>query len=534
MEKHSLDYNQQSCQGKVWLLGAGPGDIGLLTCKAKEVLKRAEVVIFDALISTEILALMPECAEKINAGKRAGNHTLSQLEINQILLTKALEGKQVVRLKGGDPFVFGRGGEELELLVEHGIAFEVVPGVTSAVAVPAYAGIPVTHRSMTSSFHIITGHAMQGKESQIDYHSLVKMNATLIFLMGLSSLPSICEGLLQAGMDKNMPASVISYGTVARQKKVLASIDTLVEKTKQAGITAPAIIIVGFVCALSEKYDWLETCPLGKKSVLVTRPADRISEMAEKLRFLGAQVIEMPLIRTERLKHNKKLKGVLKQISQIKEEVWLVFTSPSGIRIFFEQLKEWKLDLRKVFSSQIKIAVLGSGTKKELANYGFFADIMPKEYSAAALGDLLSKIWKEQKIYQKKLYIIRAKNGSKDLIKPLLKAGIVYEDIPLYETVFVENKLLAEKVKEILLQGMLDFITFTSASIVRSFIKAMEFCEEEKDYLKNFYAVCIGEKTAEEAKKYGMNILISKKAEIDSMVETIKEYRKKGEKNKKE
>ncbi len=258
---------------------------------------------------------------------------------------------------------------------------------------------------------------------------------------------------------------------------------------------------------------------------------DVISKLSEEsLQKLN----EMPLIRTERLKHNKKLKGVLKQISQIKEEVWLVFTSPSGIRIFFEQLKEWKLDLRKVFSSQIKIAVLGSGTKKELANYGFFADIMPKEYSAAALGDLLSKIWKEQKIHQKKLYIIRAKKGSKDLIKPLLKAGIVYEDIPLYETVFVENKFLAEKVKEMLLQGMLDFITFTSASIVRSFIKAMEFSEEEKDYLKNFYAVCIGEKTAEEAKKYGMDILISKKAEIDSMVETIKEYRKKGEKNKKE
>lgn len=508
---------------------------------------------FDALVSPEILAFIPENAEKINAGKRAKNHTMPQNEINHLLLKGALEGKQVVRLKGGDPFVFGRGGEELELLAENGIAFEVVPGITSAIAVPAYAGIPVTHRSMVSSFHIITGHAMQGKEHWIDYDALVKTGGTLIFLMGTSSVETICEKLLEAGMDREMPAALISKGTLAGQKKVTAAISTLARAAAAEKIETPAVIIIGEVCSLADSYAWAEKRPLGGKSILITRPADRSSAMAETLRFLGAQVIEMPSIETKKLKNNQKLKTVMEQLCEMGQlcqtrqlcevgqrcetgpEKWIVFTSPSGVTIFFEQLREWKLDLRRLCFSQIHIAVLGSGTAKELAKHGFFADLMPEEYSAAALGKLLAETQKKCYCHYychaataSKIYIIRAKEGSEDLVQPLQKEGIAYEDIPLYETVFVQNQILAEKVKEMIYKEELDFAAFTSASTVRGFLKAIGFDREEQENRKEqdieklkFYAVCIGRKTAEEAKKYGMKVLMPQEASIDSMIKLL-------------
>lgn len=545
--------------GKVWLLGAGPGDAGLLTCKAREILGRAEVVVYDALLSPEILAFMPDKAEKINAGKRAGNHAMPQEEMNRLLLEKAMEGKQVVRLKGGDPFVFGRGGEELELLAKQGIAFEVVPGVTSAVAVPAYAGIPVTHRDMTSSFHIITGHARHGGTDRIDYEALVKMKATLVFLMGISSLQNICEGLLKAGMEPDTPAAVISKGTTAAQKQVLGAVSTLAEKAKRAEIKTPAVIIVGEVCRLAEMYAWSEKRPLGGISVLVTRPAERSSGVAGKLRFLGAQVIEMPLIRTERLRDNQRLKEILKQLhvlaeppradmkkqeeaqeqsGKAKQEVWLVFTSPSGIKLFFEQLMEWRMDLRTIFSERTRIAVLGKGTAKELAEHGIFADLMPEEYSAAALGNLLvEKFLSEgsttgeslsEKGQKRRIYIIRAKEGSKDLTEPLLRAGIPFEDIPLYETIYVKNEVLNGRVKEFIHDKELDFVAFTSASTVHGFASVLRLSREEiMD--AGFQAVCIGKKTAAAAEIYGMNPLISKRAEMDSMIELLLSKAKKSE-----
>lgn len=522
--KEISNNNQEQRNGKVWLLGAGPGDIGLLTCKAKEVLSRAEVVIYDALISTEILAIIPNQTEKINAGKRAGAHTMPQEEINYLLLQRALEGKQVVRLKGGDPFVFGRGGEELELLAKQNIPFEIIPGVTSAIAVPAYAGIPVTHRDMASSFHIITGHTKQEEIEAIDYSALVKMKATLIFLMGVSSLPILCKHLLEAGMSPYMPAAIISKGTTARQKKVLATLGTLEEKTKQEKIEAPAVILFGEVCKLTKDYDWTKNRPLNEKSIIVTRPVNRSSSIVEKLRFLGAQVIEMPSIQTKSLKNNQRLKEKIEEICQSNEEEWLVFTSPSGVKLFFEQLIEWRIDLRELFCHKIKIAVIGSGTKKELESHGIFADIMPKEYSAKALGNLLVEIFQDSKYLgkqPKKIDIIRAKEGSKDLIVPLDKAGIEYEDISFYETVFVQNETLAERVKEMLFHDEIDFIIFTSASTVKGFLKATGLTKEHLMSLKNFYAICIGEKTKKEAEKYGMQVRVSKEATIDSMIELI-------------
>lgn len=273
--------------GKVWLVGAGPSDRGLFTLKGYEVLKKAEVVVYDALVGQGILNMIPAEAEKINVGKRANCHTMPQEEISRTLVRKAQEGKRVVRLKGGDPFLFGRGGEELELLRAHKIPYEVVPGVTSAVAVPAYNGIPVTHRDYCSSVHIITGHKRKGAGYDIDFEALVRTGGTLVFLMGVAALGEICRGLMEHGMDRDMPAAVLQKGTTAAQKRILATVSVLQEETERQGVETPAIIVVGKVCALAEEFDWYGELPLAGRKILVTRPKELISSMAERLRCQG-------------------------------------------------------------------------------------------------------------------------------------------------------------------------------------------------------------------------------------------------------
>lgn len=282
-------------QGKVWLVGAGPGDIGLFTLKGMEILSQADVVVYDSLVGQGVLAKIPPSARLINVGKRADRHTMKQEQINQVLLEEAQKGYRVVRLKGGDPFLFGRGGEELELLTANGIPYEVVPGVTSSIAVPAYNGIPVTHRDFCSSVHIITGHRRAGREYDIDFQALVNTRGTLVFLMGIAALNDICQGLLDAGMDPKMPAAVLQKGTTSDQKRVVATVATLKEEVERQGIETPAIIVVGRVCQLSEEFGWYERLPLAGWKVLVTRPKGRSSRTADELRRKGAEVLELPV-----------------------------------------------------------------------------------------------------------------------------------------------------------------------------------------------------------------------------------------------
>lgn len=303
-------------QGKVWLVGAGPGDIGLFTLKGMEVLSQAEVVVYDSLVGQGVLAKVPSSARLINVGKRADKHTMPQEQINQVLLEEAQKGYRVVRLKGGDPFLFGRGGEELELLTANGIPYEVVPGVTSSIAVPAYNGIPVTHRDFCSSVHIITGHRRAGKEYDIDFQALVNTKGTLVFLMGIAALNDICQGLLNAGMDPEMPAAVLQKGTTSDQKRVVATVATLKEEVERQGIETPAIIVVGKVCRLSEEFGWYERLPLADWKVLVTRPKGRSSRTADELRRKGAEVLELPSIRTVALEDQSALYQALDEISE--------------------------------------------------------------------------------------------------------------------------------------------------------------------------------------------------------------------------
>lgn len=500
---------ERNTTGKVWLLGAGPGDAGLLTVKGKQILENAQVVIYDALVGDGVLGWIPETSKQIYVGKRGGAHERTQAEINEILINEGRTGKRVVRLKGGDPFVFGRGSEEAAALREHGIPFEIIPGVTSAVAVPAYCGIPVTHRGTASSFHVITGHLKNGEPVQLDYEALVRIGGTLIFLMGLSSAETICRGLLHAGMDAAMPAAFLQEGTTARQKKVISVLGNLIEDGRKAGIKAPAIIAIGEVCALSENCGWAEEKPLFGKKILVTRPSKRAGQMAEKLREAGAEVVELPAIKTRLIPGNTPLCTALSQISRFD---WLAFTSPTGVELFFDYLKEQKEDIRIL--SHVKIAVIGNGTGDMLGSHGIYADYMPERFYAADLGAGLAKRMKEKET----LLILRAREASKELLIPLDREKIEYEDVALYETSYAAECQQTFRVRKLLNEKQFDFVTFTSASTVNGFMNTLH---PEKEELSGFTAVCIGEQTAKSAEREGMSYVISKIPSMDSMVDCI-------------
>lgn len=504
--------------GKVWLVGAGTGDAGLITVKGRKILKQAEVVIFDALISLEVLSLMPVGAELIDAGKRAGKHTLPQDEINRLLVSKAREGKRVVRLKGGDSFVFGRGGEELEALVDAGIDFEVVPGVTSAVVVPAYNGIPITHRDYASSFHVITGHKKKNGNLDIDFKALVRLDATLIFLMGAVSLENICQGLLDAGMAKDTPAAVLEKGTTCRQRSVYATLSTLKEKACKAFIESPVVIIIGKVCELGKQFAWYEKLPLSGKQILVTRPHQEGVEeyLTLKLQEFGAHIINMPTIETVKINSPSELEkfySAVEKVQSDKGKKCIVFTSSNGVRYFFSLLKERKIDIRSLFVyGRLEFAVIGSGTRDELERYNIFADYMPKKYSAQSLGKMLvDKLSKDFHIY-----IFRAVKGSIELTNELKKAKIPYSDIAIYNTVYTRPNRITEKIAAAFDNKEIDYVTFTSASTVKGFVSIFENVN-----LQKVKAVCIGDKTANEALKYNMDIIVSNDATINSLVEAI-------------
>lgn len=501
-------------RGKVWLVGAGPGDIGLLTLKAKQVIEEADLIAYDALVGDEILCSLPEGTEKISVGKRSGRHSVPQEETNSLLLEQALSGKKVVRLKGGDPFVFGRGGEELELLAEHGIPFEVVPGITSAAAVPAYAGIPLTHRELTSSFHVITAHPRADGEDRTNYEALVKMDATLVFLMGVRRMETVLGSLLDAGMDPDMPAAVVSEGTRHGQRKIVSTVSALAQEAKAAGIGTPAVIIVGRVCSLAEQFSWFEKRPLSGREILVTRPAEKESRLAAMLREEGAEVLEIPMIKTQLLPTAEiRLERLF---GEEKRDVWLTFTSPSGVEHFFEAMDHCGYDIRTLFCAGRKVhtAAVGKGTEAKMRRHGLKADIIPERYSGADLGQMLT----ETAAKGAKVFILSAKETGNDLTDALEKSGLDWEKIPLYETKQRERYEFLNVLKDKLEQKDLLAAAFASASAVRGFADTVGI-----ELLTGFTAVCIGEKTAEEAKRYGMDTVISDQATVTGLVRKIKE-----------
>ncbi len=575
--------NQQDAEakGKVWLVGAGPSDPGLFTLKGRQVLADAEVVVYDALVGASILSMIPDTAEAINVGKRSSRHTMRQEQISELLAEKAKEGKRVVRLKGGDPFLFGRGGEELEVLVREQIPYEVVPGVTSAIAVPAYQGIPVTHRDYCSSVHIITGHRREGEESRIDFEALVRTGGTLIFLMGVSSLRMICEGLLAAGMRRDMPAALLARGTTAAQERIVATVATLPQAVEAHGAITPAIIVVGEVCGLAEQFSWVEKLPLGGIRVAVTRPRELAGTTAGRLRELGAEVLELPAIRTVARRDSREL---LEALDGIERYQWIVFTSPTGVRVFFEVLADRGIDLRRLGGA--KFAVIGAGSAKELGKHGLYADLMPEVYDGAHLGaalaaecrlelaagccqglvaecrrelttecrwELAAECRQEaaaeclqalptgcetasgkqgrqaagaesekaaEKVCGLRILIPRASAGNRELTDALRAVeGLAVDDIPSYDTEYGLG-VSAEEVltaREDLLDG-LDYVLFTSASTVRGFAAAAGAVDFSK-----VRAVCIGRQTRSAADALGMRTWMAEQATIDSLIERLVE-----------
>ena len=495
--------------GKVWLVGAGPGSISLLTIKAAEVLQKADVIIYDSLIGTEILSALPKTADYIYVGKRSGQHTMPQEEINLLLLKEAQKGRFVVRLKGGDPFLFGRGGEELELLKEHQIPFEIVPGITSPIAVPEYNGIPVTHRDFSSSVHIITGHKKAGSEYDIDFEALVRTKGTLVFLMGISSLPDIADSLISAGMDPQMPAAVLSRGTTAGQKRVAAPLRELPEAVCKIRIKTPAVIVVGQVCRFSKDFAWYEDLPLAGCRILLTRPKELIKKTAAMFRDQGAEVLEMPSISIEPVRDQRKLSMALEKINSYD---WIVFTSVNGVRIFFEEMKHQKKDIRSLGSC--RIASIGAGTKNALEERGLFCDLVPEHYDGVSLAGTLA----DRLTGTEHILIPRAASGNQEMIRILhKKPGIQTDDIGIYDTQYENWQLVP--VKEMIESGEIDWTVFTSASTVRGFAAAVaDTC------IKGMKAACIGEQTARAAEEVGMKVYIAEQASAESLVRLVSEH----------
>lgn len=496
-------------EGKVWLVGAGPSDEGLFTLKGKQVLEQADVVVYDQLVGPGIMGMIPPTAIGIDVGKQAGNHKVIQERINQLLVEEAQKGKRVVRLKGGDPFLFGRGGEELELLYEHNIPFEVVPGITSAIAVPAYAGIPVTHREFSSSLHIITGHKKKGTNALIDYKSLVALGeGTLVFLMGVGVLSEISQGLIEAGMDKSMPAAILERGTTYRQRRIVATIETLPEEARRHQIGTPGILVVGKVCMLSEKLAWAERRPLGGRRVIITRPKRKTSKLKGLLYDLGAEVIELPSIKTVPIPENTVLDQA---ISQIGNYQWIAFTSEAAVEVFFDTLLEQRIDFRRL--GNVKVAVVGEATKKAVEKRGIFTEYMPKEYygetMAHGLGHLLQP--------EERVMVFIPSEVDSELVKYLRLYEAKMDVVPIYKIVYEKNEEIEIEDK--------DLVVFTSASTVKGFIHNMEHLDFTK-----VNAICIGKMTAKEATKMGMKVTVSKEATIESLVDCVVECCKGGKK----
>lgn len=486
-----------SKSGKVYLIGAGCGDYDLITLRGKNLLEQSEVVVYDSLIDNRLLDFAPQKSEKICVGKRAGHHSESQEIINEILVQKAEEGKTVVRLKGGDPFVFGRGGEEILALQKHNIEYAVVPGISSSIAVPELAGIPVTHRKVSRSFHIITGHTAENVLPE-NMQAYAKLEGTLIFLMGLKHTQQIADSLIKNGKAENTSVAVISNGASVNQKIVRSTLKNIADDVKRNNLKAPAIIIVGEVV----DFDFIQTIslPLQHTSVTVTGTERFATKLKSQLSELGANVRMLDYINVIEYRDNSAFDNALSNISDYN---WIVLTSINGAEIFLKRLNKFKIDIRKLCS--IKFAVIGSGTADILEKHGIFADLIPEIYTSKALGNQLVKsVSKNENVL-----ILRAEQGSPDLTRILDENNITYDDIKTYD-VQCNTKVSDNNVIDT------DFITFASSSGVNAFFEnGYELSSETK-------IISIGEITADALRKRGINdFRISKTSNTKGIIDSI-------------
>lgn len=487
--------------GKVYLVGAGPGNPKLLTIRALECLRKADIILYDCLVSEEILNSLDTRAELLCVGKRATRHKLGQDQINQLLLKSAEEKENVVRLKGGDPFVFGRGGEEAEFLMENGIKIEIVPGVTSGIAAPIYAGIALTHRDYSSELTIVTG---RGKEGALVDFSRVAKSKTLVILMGLLDIERITRQLIMSGRFKDEPVAVIRWGSLSCQQTVVGTLCDISGKVKN--LEPPAIIVVGEVVRLREKLNWFESRPLFGKKIVITRARSQASELKERLEEYGAEVIEFPTIKIAPLHSYEKLN---RTIERIREYDWIVFTSQNGVGYFFRQLFKRKKDSREL--GGIKIAAIGPRTAERLREFGLVADFQPEEYVAEAIVPGLKK----KGVAGKKVLIPRALVAREDLVLSLRESGAEVDLAPCYQT--LKEEAGKEKIEKLLKNREIDLVAFTSSSTVGNFCRSFD-----KPLLKEVRAAVIGPITKKAALKAGLKVdVAAKEYTIPGLVKAI-------------
>ncbi|SDD25231.1 uroporphyrinogen III methyltransferase / synthase [Paenibacillus sp. UNCCL117] len=503
----------------VYLVGAGPGDPKLITLRGLEAIRRADVVVYDRLANPRLLRHMKPGAEKIFVGKLPDKHMLKQEEINQLLVDLALQGKTVTRLKGGDPSVFGRVGEEAELLADNGIPFEIVPGITSAIAVPAYAGIPVTHRDFTSSFSIVTGHEYKNKTySSVNWPNVAGASGTLIFLMGVANLETICAELMAGGKSLDTPVALIRWGTWMEQETLTGNLSDIAGKVKAAGFQSPAVTIVGEVVRLRDKLAWFEKKPLFGRRILVTRARSQASELVDQIEERGGEAVEFPVIRTQPPSRPEAREARDQALENLDTFDWIVFTSVNGVEAFFDRLKELRRDIRSLAGA--RLVAVGPKTAAALERKGLLVEAIPPVFQGDALLETLApRLQKGDRILLATADIARTVLPVK-----LRELGMDVVKIDIYENVLETEG--GDEVLELLRQGMIHIVTFTSSSTVTNLLQALERLgvSEPLALLQGCRIACIGPLTAQTAQKLGLSVdYIAEEATVDALVRSIQE-----------
>ena len=482
--------------GKLYLVGAGPGDPGLLTLKGKRCLEQADIVIYDYLANARLLDYARPDAERCLVGKHGGGVRVEQDTINTLIVNHARQGKIVVRLKGGDPFIFGRGGEEAEAAHAAGIDFEIVPGVSSAIAVPAYAGIPLTHRELASNVIFATGYEQSTKmEPAVDWNELARSGSTLVILMTQRQLEANMNKLIAGGLDAETPVAVIAWGTRADQRTVVGTAATIAARAHELDIKPPALAVVGAVVQLRERLNWFERKPLFGRRIVITRPRAQAAEFAEALEAAGAEVIPFPTIDTAPPPSLAALDVALRRAGDFD---WVIFTSANGVRVFFERLQVLGTDVRDWHRAHF--AAIGPQTARAVQRYGVRVDTVPDEYRAEAVVAALSQIG----VAGKRILLPRAAGARAVLPQQLREHGATVEDVATYTTVL--PRVNAQELRQWLASGAVDLVTFTSSSTVHNFVTLLN--GDIADLLRRVTIGCIGPVTAETARNYGMHVAI--------------------------
>jgi uroporphyrinogen III methyltransferase/synthase len=494
--------------GKVYLVGAGPGDLGLITLRAKECIENADAIVYDHLANPDVLAWARDDAEIIYAGKQPGK-SRTQQEINALLVEKAREGKQVVRLKGGDPFVFGRGAEEAQEIASAGIPFEIVPGITSAIAGPAYAGIPMTHRAHSSHVTFFTGHEDPTKtESAVDYAALAKLGGTQVMLMGVERLGAVTSEMLKHGVRGNLPVALVRWATTGQQETLTGTLSDIAQKAVANSFEAPAVVVFGDVVSLRDTLNWYEKRPLLGKRIVVTRTRKQASALSNKLRALGAHVIELPTIRIEPPANLREF-AELVQDAHIYD--WIVFTSANGVEAFFDIFFKLYDDAREI--GGVRIAAIGPATAQRVKDFHLHVDLQPEEFVAEAV---VREFKKQGSIENERILVVRAETARDVLPKELSAAGAIVDEASAYRTV-PETRDTSGAQRQ-LAQGGADLITFTSSSTVENFLAL------GLPWPKGMRIASIGPITSKTVRDHGLNVDIeARRHDIDGLVQAISE-----------